>query len=86
MTGLPPRGKPVTFSDSHKLPPTQATAVRGAFSAQTLARPATSLRLLYFPIPSTLPFTKVLCFVLPNFRNIPFRPAPVLAAIHPDLF
>jgi hypothetical protein len=68
------------------LPLTQATLVRGAFSAQTLARPATSLGLLYFLFLSTLPFTKVLCLVLPNFRNIPFRPAPVLATVHPDLF
>jgi len=60
----------------------RAIVVRGALVLVAPARPAMSFAFLYFFVPSTLTFTKVLCFVFPDLHDVLFCPAPVSASIH----
>ncbi len=64
----------------------RATLVRDVSVLVAPVRPAMSFAFLYLFVPSTLAFTKVLCFVLPDLLNVLLRPPPVFTAIHANLF
>ncbi len=66
--------------------PHTCDVVRGALVLVAPARPAMSFAFLYFFVPSTLTFTKMLCFVFPDLHDVLFCPAPVSASIHAYLF
>src|SRR6267154_408983 len=60
--------------------------VRAALAFDAPARPVNSLSFSYFFIlPSSLAFAKMLFLVFANILYVLFRPAPVLASVHPDL-